>query len=611
MAQRTPDAVSADFSSFNARSPRWMSRTYHLFRIAGVLNDQVGIGAGLVSDLWPSAWLLIQPPADYIGRLLRWEAAFGRETERFAYNQRGLDRARQTLEPVLSSFRGLHDCFVPVVERGRAEVVLVSGSFRTEAVSAEAILEQWQVLSGKPTDAHDPELGSYARAALGAPLFGPRQVRAFVELLQILARALVAEVSPPRELERVAHLRERVFGRLPRSRQARAAAMLDPSFGQHVRDFPVEPWQAAEVGIRQVPNAVLAVAPTAGSNAVGVVPALIAGHTFQARCAALSERSGDTLVAPLGSNAAYFLFHVPAHESALRRRQSMLERARKLGELVARHVGEPVVVGVGGLGGGDVHLPECGRRAAIALELALHQHQPLLDYEDVQGQSRGSAFSDAPSSQLSRLVEVYESGRLGALDTRRAAFVRSVLVDSAGRSEIARVHFETAIDAVLGVLRAHRSVDARTLVLVRERYRAELARSTSAAEQAAVLHDALEALADLERRPAGAELELKLGRAARLIEAHAAEQLSLGAVARRVGLSPNYFSTEFKRAFGTGFSQHLVKTRVATAQRLLRASTLGISRVGEEAGFATTPHFNRVFKQHVGLTPSAYRARKR
>ncbi len=610
MPERPHDVASADFASFHAAAPRWLSRAYHLFRTAGVLSDQLGIGAGLVSDLWPFNWLLIRPAADHLLRLMRWETTLGKDSERHAYNQRGRELACQTLRPALTSFRGLHDCFVPIVDRGRAEVVLVAGSFRSEAVTAESIGREWQALAGKPGGAHDPALASYARAALEVPVLTRAQIRALIELLEILARAVVRDVTATRELERVAELRERVLGRLPRARQARAISMLDPSFGPPQQEGGLEAWQAAEVGLREVPNAVLAIAPAASSNAIGVVKALVLGQAFQVRCAALCERSGEALVAPLGTSAAYVLFHVPPHRDLARRRTLLLERARKFGELVARDADEAVALGIGGLADPDARLPECGRRAALALELALHQQLPLLDYADVPRHARTSAFGEGPSAQLSRLVEIFASGRFAALATRRDAFVRSVIFDSAARVETVRTHFEIALDTLLGVLRAHGTVEGRSLHEVRERYRAALARAGSTAEQGSILQDALQAFADLERRPA-AELELKLAHAARLIEAEAAQPLSLASVARRVGLSRNYLSTEFKRAFGSGFSAYVKKTRIATAKRLLHSGDLGISRVGEEAGFSSTPHFNRVFKREVGLTPSAFRAQKR
>jgi two-component system response regulator YesN len=51
---------------------------------------------------------------------------------------------------------------------------------------------------------------------------------------------------------------------------------------------------------------------------------------------------------------------------------------------------------------------------------------------------------------------------------------------------------------------------------------------------------------------------------------------------------------------------YLNRYRVRQAKRLLEAGDSNITQVAMEVGFATGGYFARVFRQEVGVTPSAY-----
>jgi AraC-like DNA-binding protein len=143
---------------------------------------------------------------------------------------------------------------------------------------------------------------------------------------------------------------------------------------------------------------------------------------------------------------------------------------------------------------------------------------------------------------------------------------------------------------------------------LRRRLREAFAQATSSHALVAALDDALKALVHVASEPGQSQLKLKLARAARYIEEHCADRLTLGRVARQVGLSRNYFCSSFAAASGRGFADYLRNARVERAKHLLRYSTSPISQTGQEAGFVSVPHFNRAFKGAVGITPSQYRA---
>jgi AraC-like DNA-binding protein/ligand-binding sensor protein len=97
-------------------------------------------------------------------------------------------------------------------------------------------------------------------------------------------------------------------------------------------------------------------------------------------------------------------------------------------------------------------------------------------------------------------------------------------------------------------------------------------------------------------------------RAKEYIEEHQTETLRLGAVAKAAHTSPFYFCKMFHKATGLNFTDYVARLRIEKAKNLLLNPNLRISEIGFEAGFQSLTHFNRVFRNVVGESPTDYRA---
>lgn len=66
-------------------------------------------------------------------------------------------------------------------------------------------------------------------------------------------------------------------------------------------------------------------------------------------------------------------------------------------------------------------------------------------------------------------------------------------------------------------------------------------------------------------------------------------------------------SKKFRKSTGLSIIEYLVKYRIKMASVMLRETMLPISEIQNRVGFNDSVHFLRMFKKHMGYTPSGYR----
>ncbi len=85
------------------------------------------------------------------------------------------------------------------------------------------------------------------------------------------------------------------------------------------------------------------------------------------------------------------------------------------------------------------------------------------------------------------------------------------------------------------------------------------------------------------------------------------ETISLDRVARKVNISPNYFSAMFSQEVGQTFIEYLTGKRISEAKRMLRQTDKRSSEIAFAVGYKDPHYFSFVFKKVSGCTPSEYR----
>jgi transcriptional regulator GlxA family with amidase domain len=88
-------------------------------------------------------------------------------------------------------------------------------------------------------------------------------------------------------------------------------------------------------------------------------------------------------------------------------------------------------------------------------------------------------------------------------------------------------------------------------------------------------------------------------------------QLTLSGVAQTVGLSPSRFEHILKETTGKSFRQHIQRSRIVEAKRLLGNWQLSLKEIAYLTGYSSPASFSRAFRSTVRKSPSQYRLSSR
>jgi AraC family L-rhamnose operon regulatory protein RhaS len=115
-------------------------------------------------------------------------------------------------------------------------------------------------------------------------------------------------------------------------------------------------------------------------------------------------------------------------------------------------------------------------------------------------------------------------------------------------------------------------------------------------------------------------MEIAIGSRARLhpavrstqayLEANLHQTLTLGSVARAMGVSASHLSALFATQCGVGPMHYLQRLRMERACWLLSNPYLRIHEVSETCGYEDVNYFTRLFRRSLGISPGRWRTNR-
>ena len=99
----------------------------------------------------------------------------------------------------------------------------------------------------------------------------------------------------------------------------------------------------------------------------------------------------------------------------------------------------------------------------------------------------------------------------------------------------------------------------------------------------------------------------KINAAMHFIQENYTRQLTVKEIAKEVGLSPEYLSSQFHKLTGITLPAYITKRKIAEAKNLLRFTEMSLSEISEYLSFSSQSYFQSVFKKETGDTPNEYR----
>ncbi|MFC3041886.1 helix-turn-helix transcriptional regulator [Virgibacillus xinjiangensis] len=91
-----------------------------------------------------------------------------------------------------------------------------------------------------------------------------------------------------------------------------------------------------------------------------------------------------------------------------------------------------------------------------------------------------------------------------------------------------------------------------------------------------------------------------------IIQLNLGEKLSLDGIAAQLFVTPSHLSRRFKAETGWSVTTFINRKRVEEAKWYLQRDTISITDIALMVGFSDVNYFSKVFKRHIGKTPTQY-----
>ncbi|MBR5451836.1 MAG: helix-turn-helix transcriptional regulator [Clostridia bacterium] len=99
----------------------------------------------------------------------------------------------------------------------------------------------------------------------------------------------------------------------------------------------------------------------------------------------------------------------------------------------------------------------------------------------------------------------------------------------------------------------------------------------------------------------------KLSRILSYLESNVENIISFSDVCEEFSISPSSLKKLFKNEVGCGVMEYYNRCQIDRAKKFIREGNMNFTQISERLKFISVQYFTRAFKNHTGMTPSAYK----
>jgi AraC-like DNA-binding protein len=521
---------------------------------------------------------------------------------RAAHNARARAAVTRDRRTVVASFLGFTDFFVPIRVGDAIVGILVVGPVLLERPGAADLVAGWQRMTHRKGHPSDPAFMSYVSSVLSTLVLSKGRAKEFAELLECVAGLLAGSGDPATLANRANLLRAEL-------EPLRYVDQIWGAVQSIVGDRSFRTWftlnRSADLRRRGLTR-------TADHVAVGLtvdrsprrdpVDHIVRCDAFQRAVVELARRSGDALAGRVGDSGVVFLCGAKGSDQRKRSKvQALVERATRLAR-VEFELG--VYFGAARIPGSEPF----SRSYQAALSAAAN----ALGHGDKLTFFKSNAEADRPSlAQLRRKLSRVVEESPAELSAEFERYIATVLMHSGQQLEPTQMQLEVGFERAAEPLLETGTLEARSFEVLQSALQRRTAGSRRTEDVCAAYRTAVAALSAAVERPVTARRDRQLTTALEYIDAHYTEPLPLSRVARVAGFAPGHFSKLFARSQRISFADYVRARRLERARYLLDHTDLAAARIARLTGFSSAQYFSRAFGSAEGVTPLAYRKRKR
>lgn len=115
----------------------------------------------------------------------------------------------------------------------------------------------------------------------------------------------------------------------------------------------------------------------------------------------------------------------------------------------------------------------------------------------------------------------------------------------------------------------------------------------------------------LEQLTAGGGKSELMDKVCHYVRENVESRIMLQDVADYICISPGYLSALFKKEVNQNFIDFVNQTKMERACELIRGGQLRMNEISDKLGFENAYYFSKVFRKHMGMTPTEYRIKSK